>query len=314
MTTSMCRASPAATTAGPGPGRGSGHGPARHVAPLRGRPTRPQSPGDRPRGCRGQLRQRTASERRLRQSRCLRQYRPGFPEPGRVPDGHPAGRRRGLACPADVCRPLAEPRAGRRAGQSRSDAGRQPDAGLADRRSIIPNNGEFSWTIPAAISCASDYRVRVTRADVSMSPTPAMRRSRLPRRPTSSTSMTRPSTRLVIWTTAAGDDAHDGLTPAARPKPPSARSWKPTISDRGHDPGRCRRVRPHGERRDYRRRFGRRNRRLSRLTGLSRSSCRAGSGEHVQWQLHDRVRRSGSGDGRASLADGGLRRGARDQQ
>ncbi len=34
----------------------------------------------------------------------------------------------------------------------------------------IPNNGEFSWTIPAAISSASDYRVRVTRTDVSMPP------------------------------------------------------------------------------------------------------------------------------------------------
>jgi autotransporter-associated beta strand protein len=85
-----------------------------------------------------------------------------------------------------------------------------PAAAIAD---ATPNDGEFTWTVPDSLTAASDYLVRVTRTDGAG---------------TSDTSNAPFTFSLPIniyyvndstvtggdWTTAAGNDANDGLSPA----------------------------------------------------------------------------------------------------
>src|SRR5439155_26227783 len=77
----------------------------------------------------------------------------------------------------------------------------------------VANSGSYSWTIPGTLAPASNYLVRVTRKDASQasanSPAPFI--------------ISPPANVFYVndgtvnpgdWTTAPGNDANDGLTPA----------------------------------------------------------------------------------------------------
>ena len=76
-----------------------------------------------------------------------------------------------------------------------------------------PNDGEFVWSIPAGTPAAADYNVRVTRTDGAM-PADTSNGPFQITPPVSVYYVNDGTVNAGDWTTAAGDDGNDGLTPA----------------------------------------------------------------------------------------------------
>src|SRR5262249_27301151 len=77
----------------------------------------------------------------------------------------------------------------------------------------VANSGSYSWTIPDTLTPANNYLVRVTRQDASQSS--ATSSAPFAISPPASVFYVNDATfNPGDWTTAPGNDANDGLTPA----------------------------------------------------------------------------------------------------
>ena len=77
----------------------------------------------------------------------------------------------------------------------------------------VANSGQFSWSIPGNVTPANDYIIRITRADLPGSPDSSNAPFAIAA-PTTVYYVNDGTVQAGDWTTAPGNDANDGLTPA----------------------------------------------------------------------------------------------------